>query len=235
MTFEDALDAMRAHIEPGRAEQMKAYHKIEREYLGIANGPLDDLAKVWRRSLSVDGRVELASQLWDSNIYECRVLAGKLLTQARIRPDDGVWELLKSWTKDFDSWAIADHASMAAQRRLSTDWSRLDDIEAWTTSDHMWTKRAALVTTLPLTKNRNASETELAMRERVLGWAANYVDDKQWFIQKAVAWWLRDLSKRDPERVVEFLEHHGDQMKPFARKEASKYLAPPEPQEISAT
>ncbi|MDG1431462.1 MAG: DNA alkylation repair protein, partial [Paracoccaceae bacterium] len=49
-----------------------------------------------------------------------------------------------------------------------------------------------------------------------------------WFIQKAVAWWLRDLSKRDPERVVEFLDHHGEQMKPFARKEASKYLTIPE-------
>jgi len=224
MTLEDAIEAMQAHIEPGRAEQMKAYHKIDREYLGIANGPLDDLAKIWRRSLSVDNRVELASGLWNTNVYECRVLAGKLLTQARIRPDDGVWDLLKSFTKDFDSWAIADHASMAAQRRLTADWSRLDDIEAWTTSDHMWTKRAALVTTLPLTKNRNPSNAELEMRERVLHWAAGYVDDNEWFIQKAVAWWLRDLSKRDPKRVDGFLDAHGEKMKSFARKEAGKYL-----------
>ena len=224
MTLEDAIEAMKAHIEPGRAEQMKAYHKIDREYFGIANGPLDDLAKDWRRSLTLENRVEIASQLWDTNVYECRVLAGKLLTQARIRPDDTVWEILKSWPKDFDSWAIADHASMAGQRRLSADWSRLDDIEEWAKSEHMWTKRAALVTTLPLTKNRNPSDAELEMRERVLGWAASYVEDQQWFIQKAVAWWLRDLYKRDPERVAQFLEHHGNQMKAFARKEASKYL-----------
>ena len=224
MTLEDAIAALQAHIEPGRAEQMKAYHKIDRAYLGIANGPLDDLAKVWRRSLTVENRVELASQLWDTNIYECRVLAGKMLTQARIHPDAAVWDLLKSWTSDFDSWAIADHAAMAAQRRLTADWTRLDDIEAWTMSEHMWTRRAALVTTLPLTKNRNPSEAELAMRERVLGWAAGYVEDPQWFIQKAVAWWLRDLSKRDPARVTAFLDAHGGHMKAFARKEAGKYL-----------
>jgi len=224
MELDDALSAMKLHIEPGRAEQMKAYHKIDREYLGIANGPLDDLAKGWRRTLSVDERVDLAGALWNTNIYEARVVAAKLLTQARIGPDARVWELICSWVGDFDSWAIADHASMAGQRRLTADPTRIEDIEPWTTSDHMWTKRAALVTTLPYTKNRNPSQHEVETRERILGWAAGYVSDKQWFIQKAVAWWLRDLSKRDPERVKAFLEAHGDNMKAFARKEASKYL-----------
>ena len=224
MTLEEALNAVRSHIEPGRAEQMKAYHKIEREYLGVANGALDDLAKAWRRELSIDERVTLADALWQTNIYEARVLAAKLLTQARIRPDDTAWEVIKSWVPDFDCWAIADHACMAGQRRINADFNRIKDVEPWTTSDHMWTKRAALVITLPFNRNRNPSPKELEIREQVLGWAETYVEDKQWFIQKAIAWWLRDLSKRDPERVRQFLGKHGDDMKPFARKEASKHL-----------
>jgi len=224
MTLDDALSQMKAHIEPGRAEGMRGYHKIDREYLGIANGPLDDLAKEWRRSLSVDERVSLADGLWQTNIYEARVVAAKLLTQARIKDDGAVWRLIASWVPDFDCWAIADHAMMAGQRRVTADPSRLDEVETWTTSDHMWTKRAALVITLPFNRTRDASDEERATRERVLNWAAGYVDEKQWFIQKAVAWWLRDLSKRDPERVKEFLKTYGEQMKNFARKEASKYL-----------
>jgi len=224
MTLDDALSQMKAHIEPGRAEGMRGYHKIDREYLGIANGPLDDLAKEWRRSLSVDERVSLADGLWQTNIYEARVVAAKLLTQARIKDDGAVWRLIASWVPDFDCWAIADHAMMAGQRRVTAESSRLDEVETWTTSDHMWTKRAALVITLPFNRTRDASDEERATRERVLNWAAGYVDDKQWFIQKAVAWWLRDLSKRDPERVKEFLKTYGEQMKNFTRKEASKYL-----------
>jgi len=224
MTLDDALSQMKAHIEPGRAEGMRGYHKIDREYLGIANGPLDDLTKEWRRSLSVDERVSLADGLWQTNIYEARVVAAKLLTQARIKDDGAVWRLIASWVPDFDCWAIADHAMMAGQRRVTAESSRLDEVETWTTSDHMWTKRAALVITLPFNRTRDASDEERATRERVLNWAAGYVDDKQWFIQKAVAWWLRDLSKRDPERVKEFLKTYGEQMKNFARKEASKYL-----------
>jgi 3-methyladenine DNA glycosylase AlkD len=224
MTLDDALSQMKAHIEPGRAEGMRGYHKIDREYLGIANGPLDDLAKDWRRNLTLDARVALADGLWQTNIYEARVVAAKLLTQARIKEDGAVWRLIASWVPDFDCWAIADHAMMAGQRRVTADPSRLDEVEAWTQSDHMWTKRAALVVTLPFNRTRDASDEELAIRERVLGWAAGYVDDTQWFIQKAVGWWLRDLSKRDPERVKAFLADYGDRMKNFARKEASKYL-----------
>ena len=78
--------------------------------------------------------------------------------------------------------------------------------------------------TLPWTKNRNPKPEERAQRERILGWAATYVTDQDWFIQKAVAWWLRDLSKRDPNRTRTFLAEHGEAMKPFARREAARLL-----------
>jgi 3-methyladenine DNA glycosylase AlkD len=78
--------------------------------------------------------------------------------------------------------------------------------------------------TLPWTKMNFPKPADLAVREQVLGWAAIYADDKDWFIQKAVAWWLRDLSKHDPARTAAFLEEHGPRMKSFARKEAAQYL-----------
>ncbi len=218
------LDALRAAADPARAPGMAAYHKIDRPYLGLKNGQIDDMTKAWRRELSVSDRVAVAAGLWNTNIYEARLAAAKLLTQARIRPDDAVWALIVSWVPDFDSWAIADHACMAGQRRLTADPSRLDTVESWTRSDHMWTRRAALVITLPWTKQNFPTPDELAQRDRILGWAAAYVDDREWFIQKAVAWWLRDLSKHDAERVRRFLDTYADRMKPFARKEASKYL-----------
>lgn len=224
MSPEAALEALRAHIVAGRAEGQRAYHKQTREVLGVPNPALNDLAQGWRRSLSVGERVALADALWKTDIFEARILAAKLLTQARIRPDGDVWRLIASWVEDFDSWAIADHACMAGQKRLVAEPSRLDEVEGWTQSDHMWTRRAALVITLPWTKQNHPKPEELDARERVLCWASGYVDDPDWFIQKAVAWWLRDLSKHDPARVADFLQAHGERMKGFARKEAGKYL-----------
>jgi 3-methyladenine DNA glycosylase AlkD len=90
----------------------------------------------------------------------------------------------------------------------------------------MWTRRAALVMTLPWTRQNFPKPAELAVRDRVLGWCAVLADDRDWFIQKATAWWLRDLSKHDPGRVQAFLEAQGHRLKPFARKEAARHLAP---------
>ena len=204
---------------------MEAYHKVARPYLGVSNPQINDLTKEWRQSLTLADRVSVADGLWQTNIYEARLAAAKLLTQARIKPDEAAWQLIVSWVPDFDSWAIADHACMAGQRRLLADPSRLDLVESWTTSDHMWTRRAALVITLPWTKQNHPKPDDLHRRDRILGWAARYVPDRDWFIQKAIAWWIRELSKHDVPRAMAFLKAHGQDMKPFARKEAGRYLA----------
>ncbi len=224
MTPDAALDALRAQIEPGRAEQMIAYHKQSRTVLGVGNEVLNTLSRDWRGQLDLEARVDLAAGLWASDIFEARILAAKLLTQARIKPDTAAWDLVQTWVSDFDSWAIADHAASAISKRLQADPARLDVVEGWITSDHMWSRRAALVSTLPWAKLSNPKPAELATRERILGWAATYVQDRDWFIQKSIAWWLRDLSKHDADRTRAFLAEHGDQMKAFARKEAVKYL-----------
>lgn len=224
MTPDAALDALRAQVEPGRAEQMIAYHKQSRTVLGVGNEVLNTLSRDWRGQLDLEARVDLAAGLWASDIFEARILAAKLLTQARIKPDTAVWDLVQTWVPDFDSWAIADHAASAISKRLQADPARLDVVESWTTSDHMWSRRAALVSTLPWAKLSNPKPADLDTRERILGWAATYVQDRDWFIQKSIAWWLRDLSKHDADRTRAFLAEHGDQMKAFARKEAVKYL-----------
>ncbi len=226
MTPEAALADLSQAIVPSKADEMARYHKVTRAYLGVANPDIDAKTKDWRAQLTLDERLALAEGLWRLNIHETRIAAAKLLTQARLRPDDsGAWRLIASWVPEFDAWAIADHASIAGQKRLVADPARLDGVEAWTTSDHLWTRRAALVMTLPWTKQNHPKPDEDAARDRILGWAAGYVDDPQWFIQKAVAWWIRDLSRHDAPRAQAFMEEYGPRMKPFARKEALSHLA----------
>ena len=224
MTAAEFLERLQALVEDGRAEGSAAYHKAERVYLGVPNPAINDLTTECRRQLDVNQRVALAAELWDTDIHEARIAAAKLLTQARIKGDTAVWALLVSWVPQFDAWAIADHACSAIGRRIQADLSRLDEVESWTTAEHMWTRRAALVATLFLCKSNHPSAEEAAARDRVLGWASGYVTDPEWFIQKSVAWWVRDLSKHDRDRAQAFLAANGPQMKAFARKEAGKYL-----------
>lgn len=225
MTLDDALAALRAEGDPTRAEGMAAYHKSRRVYLGTPMPPLNDMVAEWRGSLSLDDRLSLAAALWETDIHEARIAAAKLLTQARMRPSDAAaWQMITGWVPQFDGWAIADHVCSAGGRRIMADLDRLDTVESWTTAPDFWTRRAALVMTLPLAHLPFPKAPEQEARERVLGWAARYAQDQNWFIQKAVAWWLRDLSKHDSDRVRTFLQDHAAEMKNFATKEASKYL-----------
>jgi 3-methyladenine DNA glycosylase AlkD len=221
----EALERLEALGDRVRAAEMAAYHKVPRRYLGVPVPEVEALVAEWRADASVEERVALASALWVTDVHEARVAAAKLLTQARIRPDDEpVWRLIVSWVPTFDAWALADHASVAGQKRLVADPRRLDEVEGWVASDHLWTRRAALVMTLPWTRDRFAKPPDLERRERVLGWCETLADDQDWFIQKAIAWWLRDLSKRDPDRVRIWLDAHGERLKRFARKEAARQL-----------
>lgn len=207
---------------------MAAYHKTDRAVIGISNPEIDTLIKSWRAKNDVQQRLQISHDLWQSGVFEARIAAAKNLIQARIKDDAPVWQEITSWVPEFDGWALADHASKAGEKRLQADPTRLDTVENWTQSDHMWSRRAAMVMTLPWAKLRNPKPDEIAQRERILGWVALYTTDHDWFIQKSVGWWLRTLSVKNPDIVLEFIETHGEKMKPFARREALRKIKKPD-------
>ena len=238
ITLDAALAALRAEADPKIAAREYASLKTDREILGLRVARITELAGEWRAEMDLSERLYLAQALWQSDIHEARIAAAKLLTQARIRPDDsGAWDLIVSFLPDFDNWAIADHMADAGARRVIADLARLDQIEEWLNSEHMWTRRAALMMTAPLARLNNLKPHEAAARARVLDWAAYLVAERDANIQRAIAWWIRDLSKHDAAAAAAFLEKHAYVMKAFARKEASQYLPnneiylnPPEPE-----
>ncbi len=138
------------------------------------------------------------------------------MAQKSIEPDAKVWAFVTERLADLDGWAVADNFATVASRCLVADPGRLDVVEGWIEKPHLWTRRAALVFTLPWAKGDRDPE-------RMLGWAARLAEDREWFIQKAIGWQLRELSKRDPKRVRRFLMEHGEKLKGVARREAMKY------------
>lgn len=225
ISAEAALAALRRLADPARAAEMAAHHKAPRDYLGVSLSEVEPLVADWRAALDVSGRVGLAHALWSSDVHEARIAAAKLLTQARLPSGDPeVWAELASWVPAFDGWAVADHACKAIERRLRAAPARLDAVEGWTRDPSAWVRRAALVATLPWAKLAHPSEAERAAQERILSWAQALAADRDWFIQKAVAGWLRSLSVHDPDRTRAFLAGPGRGLKAFARKDAARRL-----------
>lgn len=221
------LAHLRTLSDPAKAAEMAAHHKTAREFLGISAQSLDEMARELRRVHDVPARCDMAQALWASDIHEARILAAKLLAQARMRPDDGpAWDMISAWVQEFDSAALADHASIAGGKRLLADPARLAQVADWIAHPNMWTRRAALVMTLPWARVPHPKPADIAVREQVLGWAEQLVPDCDRFIQNAIAGWLRDLSRRNPGRVRQFLAGPGVALSQPAQREAACNLPP---------
>ncbi len=206
------------------SEKTANMHKPQRPSLGITNPQIDVLYKTWRSDTDIPQRIAISAHLWDSNIHEARIAAAKLLTQARINPDAAVWAEITRWLPALDGTAIADAVYAAGARRLTADHARLDTLGIWLQDENIWVRRTALMMTLPWAKMNHPSDVDLAVRGRVLDWAAQLAPDHRPLMQKAIALWLRTLSKHAPTDVGLFLEAHGNKMKPFAVKQASALI-----------
>jgi len=224
ISFTDAVKQLHAKANPKKAAEMKNSIKIDRVYLGISNQELNNTYKGWRASTSTDDRIRLAADLWDSNIYEARIVAAKLLTQARIKNDELVWEEIVRWIPKLDHQTIADQVCSAGSRRLKENPTRLNQVSNWVKDENIWMRQSVLTLTMQWTKLNNPKIAELRQRNQILSWAGELSNDKEWLIQKALANWLSSLSKHDTPAVLLFLETHGAKMKPFAINEPCKFL-----------
>ena len=164
----------------------------------------------WRADATLDDRIALAAGLWDTDIHEARVAAAKLLTQARIRPDDAVWDWCEPGCRSSTPgrWPIMprgrSRAAWSPTRRASTR------SKAGPPPQHVDPPRGAGRD--PALDQAEPPQTRRDSRPATGCWAGRraWPEDRDWFIQKAVAWWLRDLSKHDPDRARAFLAAHGD-------------------------
>jgi 3-methyladenine DNA glycosylase AlkD len=211
------LQALRALGSPERAEWEKRYQKSRWEHWGVSLPNMDVAMRETLGDLSQDEALALCRRLWREPVWDLKIVAGRILARKSIARDAKVLDFVTERMADLDGWAVADNLASVASRCLIEDPGRLDAVESWIENPHLWTRRAALVFTLPWAEEKRDPE-------RMLGWAARLAEDREWFIQKAIGWWLRELSKRDPKRVRRFLNEHGGKLKGVARREATKYL-----------
>jgi len=216
VTGRDFIEWLRGQGDPGRALQEKRYMKSARVHWGLS-APKIDAAIRTLRPLPEASRLEIARELWSEEVYDLRIAAARLVARLPASLDAEIWRFVTERMGELDGWAVADNFSDAAGPRLIAVPARLDLVEPWVECPHLWTRRACLVFTLAWMRAGRSPE-------RMLGWAARLVADREGFVQKAIGWWLRELGKRDADRVQEWLAAHGAGLKAFARREAEKYL-----------
>lgn len=87
-------------------------------------------------------------------------------------------------------------------------------INRFSNSENMWLNRSAILFQLGY-KNK----TDFDLLKTI---CLQHQSSKEFFIQKAIGWALREYGKTNPEKVIKFVTNHD--LKPLSRKEALKNL-----------
>jgi 3-methyladenine DNA glycosylase AlkD len=95
------------------------------------------------------------------------------------------------------------------------------EIARWLRSTDRWWRRAAVVSTVPLNNRARGGRGDV---RRTLTICRLALEDRDPMVVKALSWALRELAKRSPDDVKEFLEEHGNRVPALVRREVRSKL-----------
>jgi 3-methyladenine DNA glycosylase AlkD len=148
--------------------------------------------------------VRLALHLVDEDSDLLRFVAYEIVSHHKLTFDQLTKDDLLKLGAGLNSWSSVDCFAMYLSGPM---WvrGRVPDktITAWARSKDRWWRRAALVSTVPL--SRRGSAEDLLKVARICTMLAADRDD---MVVKALSWALREVAKKHPEQASSFLAEH---------------------------
>jgi 3-methyladenine DNA glycosylase AlkD len=220
----DELEArLRALGTPERAEHERRYLKSDLEHLGATVWQIRHEAKSFAAQhpeLSHEELVALVEALWNATVFERRMLATMLLEAypELVVPTDV--SLLDRLVRESKTWALVDGIAGDVLGELLVRHPRAaGKLDRWANDPDFWVRRSALLAQIKPLKHG-------APFARFGRYADAMLDEKEFFIRKAIGWVLRETGKTRPDDVYEWLAPRRDRASGVTMREAVKYLTP---------
>jgi 3-methyladenine DNA glycosylase AlkD len=206
-----------------RAVGAKAYLKSDLEFIGVPAKPLRAVARAFlTEHLELDrtSLTALVRALWDRPVFELRSVAVALLERRTDDLETGDLSLVEELLRRSHTWALVDWlCTKVASPLVDRDPAATAMVlERWSTDDDFWVRRASMLAQLPALR-AGGGDFEL-----FASFASRMVEEKEFFIRKAIGWVLRDVSKKRPELAYGFLRRHIGEVSGLTLREGSKYL-----------
>lgn len=221
-------EALTAAADPSKAAGMQAYMKSTMPYLGVpkpvraravkkvfTDHPLPD-RDAWERGVRT---------LWHDATHREERYAAIDLTGARAYrsfQDVTTLGLYRELIVDGAWWDYVDEiASRRVGPILLADRPRVTPlIREWGLAADPWLRRTAIICQLSF-----KSGTDLALLTDVI---EPSLDDRDFFLRKAIGWALRQYAWSDPDWVRAYVAASGNRLSPLSRREALRNIPGPD-------
>ncbi|MBA2174362.1 DNA alkylation repair protein [Halobacillus locisalis] len=200
-------------------ERMEAYMKNHFSFFGIKAPEqkklLTPILKEYK-TISEPERFETARLLFQQNERECHYAALTLLEKGMKKMPEYAIDVYKELLVTNSWWDTVDMiAAKLCGHYFLTYPSKLEPVtKKWRQSDNLWVRRSSVLHQL---KYKEQTQEELLFDTvRVLK------DEREFFIEKAIGWALREYSKTDADAVQTFLAT--TDVRPLSRREGLKWV-----------
>lgn len=162
--------------------------------------------------------------LWARPVFELRLAAALALADRVDLLGAHDLSLLVDLIRESGTWALVDVlAGNVAATLAVSDPRAATAIDVWASDPDFWVRRAALLSCLV------EARRGLPL-ERFFRYADAMLEEREFFIRKAIGWVLREAAKKQPQVVCEWLEPRAARASGVTMREAVKYLSPEERQ-----
>ncbi|MDR4886217.1 DNA alkylation repair protein [Fredinandcohnia sp. QZ13] len=201
------------------AEPMKKYMKNLFPFLGIKAPLRRQLMRDFYKETGIlqqEINLELVKQLWMKEEREYQYAALDYLVRSLKKINSSHLLFIENLIITKSWWDTVDVLAPHLIGKIAKDTPSIieERIEIWAFSDNIWLKRSSVLFQLKYKLETN--ETYLYKYIR-----AN-ADSKEFFIQKAIGWALREYSKTNPDSVREFINEKT--LAKLSVREGSKYI-----------
>jgi 3-methyladenine DNA glycosylase AlkD len=219
----ERLDAeLRAAGTPERAEQEKRYLKSELEHYGTSVPATRRVVKaaLAGRALGHDDVVGLVERLWERHVHECRAAAVEVLELSVDSLRAGDLPLLERLLRESRTWALVDGLAASVVGPLVERFPALGaELDRWAEDGDFWIRRSALLANLVSLREGRGDF------DRFSRYADAMLEEREFFIRKAIGWVLRDTSRKRPQLVYEWLRPRAGRASGVTVREAVKHLS----------
>lgn len=204
---------------PEQRDGMKAYMLNQFDFYGIKTPERDKIVKAYIKANPLKTIEEvngIARKMWAFKEREWQYAAIDVFRYHHPLWEEQVIDLIESCLTTKSWWDTVDG--------IGSDWipvyfssypnQIIPVTERWNKSDNIWLQRSSILFQRSYKKNTNTHLLAKYILQHQLS--------KEFFIQKAIGWALREYSKTNPAWVKSFVESHD--LAPLSKREALKKM-----------
>ena len=210
-------EALRDLADADNAQWMCKYMREQFPFLGVKKPVRQEVfTHLYKLHGSSQDWYEVSTELFAMPEREFQYVAMDYVIKAKKSWDDRVPALCEQWIGQESWWDVVDNLAPKILGPYFLQFPAERDfwIQRWMDSGNFWLQRVCLVFSLGY-----KDKTDTVLLAKTIQALSS---SKEFFIQKAIGWALRQYARTDAEWVLDFVENNA--LAPLSKREALKHL-----------